>query len=48
MTTSQVGLLSSTTFKQKNKSEKKTNKKKADVHLLAIDALVIFWSNVFY
>jgi len=32
---------------KKNKSEKEANKKKVDVHLLATNALVIFWRSVF-
>jgi hypothetical protein len=42
MTTSQAGSPSSTTSRQKNKSEKEANKKKVDVHLLATDAQVFF------
>jgi predicted NAD/FAD-binding protein len=38
---------SSTTSERKNKSEKEENKKKVDVHLLATNALVIFWRSVF-
>jgi len=59
MTTSQGGSLSFATFKKKikhmrkrkkemNKSEKETKKKKVDGHLLATDAVVIFWRSVFY
>jgi hypothetical protein len=38
---------SSTTSERKNKSEKEENKKKVDVHLLATNALVIFWRSIF-
>jgi hypothetical protein len=30
-----------------NKSEKEAKKKKVDVHLLATNALIIFWMNIF-
>jgi hypothetical protein len=40
--TNQASSPSSTTSEQKNKSEKETNKKKVDVHLLATNALVFF------
>jgi hypothetical protein len=43
-----VGSPSSITSEQKNKNEKEANKKKVDVHLLVTNALVNFWSNVFY
>jgi hypothetical protein len=47
MTMSQASSPSSTTSKQKNKNEKEANQKKVVVHLLATNALVIFWRNVF-
>jgi hypothetical protein len=33
---------------QGDKSEKETKKERADVHLLATDAQVIFWNSVFF
>jgi hypothetical protein len=33
---------------QGNKSEKEAKKKMVNVHLLAIDALIIFWRSIFY
>jgi hypothetical protein len=47
VTRSQVGSPSFVTSEKNNKSEKEAKKKKVDVHLLATNALVIFWRSIF-